>query len=169
MRHISSVLALTAALLPMHMTAQAAHRTTTVPTTKILAIGSLTAPITSEEMKRSCQTRCGIPYLLIDRRDIPLIIEQPEDNLDKLRVYDMLVANRSGVCSGWNIVSQLRVPLPPFACLGVMPVSQYRQENQCRDTSDDNTQLVYKCATNLGFIYCFFSPEQRPECPILSM
>jgi hypothetical protein len=51
MRHVSSVLALTAPLLPMHMTAQAAHRTTTVPTTKILAIGSLTAPITSDEMK----------------------------------------------------------------------------------------------------------------------
>jgi hypothetical protein len=51
MRHLSSVLVLTAALLPMHMTAQAAHRTTNVPTTKILAIGSLTAPLTSDEMK----------------------------------------------------------------------------------------------------------------------
>jgi hypothetical protein len=35
----------------MHMTAQAAHSTASVPTTKILAIGSLTAPITSDEMK----------------------------------------------------------------------------------------------------------------------
>ncbi|NYF79039.1 hypothetical protein [Granulicella arctica] len=51
MRHVSSVLALTAALLPIPMTAQAAHTTPTVPTTKILAIGSLTAPITTEEMK----------------------------------------------------------------------------------------------------------------------
>ncbi len=31
-------------------------------------------------------------YLLIDRRDIPLIIDQPEDNLDNQTVYDMLVA-----------------------------------------------------------------------------
>jgi hypothetical protein len=30
-------------------------------------------------------------YLLIDRRDIPLIIDQPEDNLDNQTVYDMLV------------------------------------------------------------------------------
>lgn len=31
-------------------------------------------------------------YLLIDRRDIPLIIDQPEDNLDNQTVYDLLVA-----------------------------------------------------------------------------
>lgn len=31
-------------------------------------------------------------YLLIDRRDIPLVIDQPEDNLDNQTVYDMLVA-----------------------------------------------------------------------------
>jgi hypothetical protein len=31
-------------------------------------------------------------YLLIDRRDVPLIIDQPEDNLDNQTVYDMLVA-----------------------------------------------------------------------------
>ena len=31
-------------------------------------------------------------YLLIDRRDTPLIIDQPEDNLDNQTVYDMLVA-----------------------------------------------------------------------------
>jgi hypothetical protein len=31
-------------------------------------------------------------YLLIDRRDVPLIIDQPEDNLDNPTVYDMLVA-----------------------------------------------------------------------------
>ncbi|MFZ0270471.1 MAG: hypothetical protein WB524_02670 [Acidobacteriaceae bacterium] len=31
-------------------------------------------------------------YLLVDRRDIPLIIDQPEDNLDNQTVYDMLVA-----------------------------------------------------------------------------
>jgi len=30
-------------------------------------------------------------YLLIDRRDVPLIIDQPEDNLDNQTVYDMLV------------------------------------------------------------------------------
>jgi predicted ATPase len=30
--------------------------------------------------------------LLIDRRDVPLIIDQPEDNLDNQTVYDMLVA-----------------------------------------------------------------------------
>lgn len=30
-------------------------------------------------------------YLLIDRRDIPLIIDQPEDNLDNQTVYDILV------------------------------------------------------------------------------
>ncbi len=31
-------------------------------------------------------------YLLIDRRDVPLIIDQPEDNLDNQTVYDMLVS-----------------------------------------------------------------------------
>lgn len=31
-------------------------------------------------------------YLLIDQRDIPLIIDQPEDNLDNQTVYDMLVS-----------------------------------------------------------------------------
>jgi hypothetical protein len=51
MRHVSGVLALTAALLPATMTAQTAPSTPTVSTTKILAIGSLTAPISSEEMK----------------------------------------------------------------------------------------------------------------------
>lgn len=31
-------------------------------------------------------------YLMLDRRDIPLIIDQPEDNLDNKSVYEMLVA-----------------------------------------------------------------------------
>lgn len=31
-------------------------------------------------------------YLLIDRRDVPLIIDQPEDNLDNQTVYELLVA-----------------------------------------------------------------------------
>jgi predicted ATPase len=30
-------------------------------------------------------------YLLIDRRDIPLIIDQPEENLDNHTVYELLV------------------------------------------------------------------------------
>jgi hypothetical protein len=51
MRHVSVALALTAAILPATMTAQTAGSAPTVPTTKILAIGSLTAPISSEEMK----------------------------------------------------------------------------------------------------------------------
>jgi hypothetical protein len=51
MRHVSGVLALTLALLPATVTAQNAPSTPTVPTTKILAIGSLTASLSSEEMK----------------------------------------------------------------------------------------------------------------------
>jgi len=31
-------------------------------------------------------------YLMLDRRDIPLIIDQPEDNLDNKSVYEILVA-----------------------------------------------------------------------------
>ncbi len=30
-------------------------------------------------------------YLMLDRRDIPLIIDQPEDNLDNKSVYEILV------------------------------------------------------------------------------
>jgi len=30
-------------------------------------------------------------YLLIDRRDVPLIIDQPEENLDNQTVYELLV------------------------------------------------------------------------------
>ena len=51
MRHVSGVLALTLAFLPATLTAQNAPSAPTVPTTKILAIGSLTASISSEEMK----------------------------------------------------------------------------------------------------------------------
>ena len=51
MRHVSGALALTVAILPATMTAQTAPSAPTVPTTKILAIGSLLAPISSEEMK----------------------------------------------------------------------------------------------------------------------
>lgn len=30
-------------------------------------------------------------YLMLDRRDIPLVIDQPEDNLDNKSVYEILV------------------------------------------------------------------------------
>jgi hypothetical protein len=51
MRHLSLALAIAAAILPVTMKAQTAPSAPSVPTTKILAIGSLTAPISSDEMK----------------------------------------------------------------------------------------------------------------------
>jgi hypothetical protein len=51
MRLVSVALALAAAILPVTMMAQTAPSAPTVPTTKTLAIGSLTAPLSSEEMK----------------------------------------------------------------------------------------------------------------------
>ena len=50
MRHVSLALALAAAILPVTMTAQTAPSAPSVPTTKILAIGSLVPPISSDQM-----------------------------------------------------------------------------------------------------------------------
>lgn len=49
MIHASVILALGAALLPGTLAAQTASSAPTVPTTRILAIGSLTAPLSPEE------------------------------------------------------------------------------------------------------------------------
>jgi hypothetical protein len=51
MRHVFLALALAAAIRPVTMRAQNAPSAPSVPTTKILAIGSLTAAISSDQMK----------------------------------------------------------------------------------------------------------------------
>jgi hypothetical protein len=64
-----------------------------VYTTRLASDDSLRLSHSFSKMCRSSEgTLLLIFYLLIDRRDIPLIIDQPEDNLDNQTVYDMLVA-----------------------------------------------------------------------------